>query len=57
MGLLAELADQDTETARGITEAAGSLLGGEFLDEEGAQGLILAVGGVGGREEGLGQVS
>ncbi len=42
--VLAELAGQDAETARGIAEAAGSLLGGEAVDEEGTQGLVLAGG-------------
>ena len=48
--------DQDAEAARGIAEAAGDLGGGEALDEEGAEGLVLAVGGVGGLEEGAGEV-
>ena len=54
VGVLAEVVDQDAEAARGIAEAAGGLLGGESVDEEGAQGFVLAVGGVGGLEESLG---
>ena len=45
--ILAELAGQDAETAGRIAEAAGGFLGRETLDVEGAQGLVLAVGGVG----------
>ena len=56
IGVLAELAGQDAETARRIAEAAGGFLGRESVDEESAEGLILAVGGVGGREKSLGQV-
>ena len=55
-GILAELVDQDTEAARGIAEAAGDLGAGEAIDEEGAEGLVLAVGGVGGLEEDAGEV-
>ena len=55
-GVLAEMVDQDPETARGVAKAAGGLLGGELVDEEGAQSLVLAVGGVGGLEEGLRRV-
>ena len=56
MGFLAELMGQDAETAGGIAEPVGGLLGGEVLDEERAQSLVLAVGGVGGREERRSQV-
>lgn len=51
------MVDQNAETAFRVAKAAGRLLGGEFFDEEGAQGLVLAVGGVGGLEEGLRRVS
>ena len=39
-----------------VAEAAGGLGGGKALDEEGAQGLVLAVGGVGGGEEVAGRM-
>lgn len=55
-GVLSEMVDQDPETARGVAKAAGGRFGGEFVDEEGAQRLVLAVGGVGGMEEGLRRV-
>jgi hypothetical protein len=48
--------DQDAETAGGVAEAAGDLGGGEAVHEEGAEGLVLAVGGVGGIEEDPGEV-
>lgn len=47
------MVNQDAETALGVAKAAGRLFGGEFVDEEGAQSLVLAVGSVGGLEEGL----
>jgi hypothetical protein len=53
-GILAELMDQDAEATWGVAEAAGDLGAGEAVDEEGAEGLVLAVGGVGGLEEGPG---
>jgi len=56
-GVLTEMVDQDAETALGVAKAAGRLFGGELVDEEGAQSLVLAVGGVGGLKEGLRRVS
>ena len=50
-GVLAEAVDQDAEAAGRVAEASGGLLGGQALHEEGAEGLILAVGGVGGLKE------
>jgi hypothetical protein len=50
-GILAELMDQDAKAAGGIAEAAGDFGTGEVVHEEGAEGLVLAVGGVGGLEE------
>jgi len=38
----------DAERAGGVAEAPGNLLGGERLDEIGAQGLILTLAGGGG---------
>ena len=55
-GTLAELADEDAEAPRGVTEAASHLDAGKTVDEEGAEGLVLAMGGVGGFEENLGEV-
>ena len=57
MGILAELMDQDAKAARGVTEAASGLDAGKTVDEEGAEGLVLTVGGVGGFEEDPGEVS
>jgi hypothetical protein len=45
--------DQDAKAARGVAEAVGGLFGAELVDEEGAEGFLLAMGGVGGLEEGL----
>ena len=39
--------DEDTEAPRRVTEAASDLGTGASLNEEGAEGLVLAVGGVG----------
>ena len=49
--VLAELVDEDSEAPRGVTKAASDLGTGDSLDEKGAEGLVLAVGGVGGFEE------
>ena len=54
--VLAELVDEDSEAPRRVTEAASDLGTGSPFDEEGAEGLVLAVGGVGGFEEDLGEV-
>ena len=51
-GVMAELMTQDAEGAWGIGEAAGDVGGGFLLDEEGAEGLVLALEGeLGGQEE------
>ena len=55
-GILAELVDEDSEAPRGITEAMSSLGAGEAIEEEGAEGLVLTVGSVGGLEEEAGEV-
>lgn len=47
--------DEDAEAARRIAETAGGLGGGEALDEEGTQGLVLAMSGVGWLQEEAGQ--
>ena len=46
VGVLAELMDQDAEASGGVTTTAGGFGRGQSLDEEGAQGFVLAVGGV-----------
>ena len=51
VGVMAELMAQDAERARGVTEAGGDLVGWELLDEVGAEGFVLAVEGVLGREK------
>ena len=55
-GILAELVDEDAEAPWGVAEAASGLGTGEAIDEEGAEGLVLTVGGVGGFEEDAGEV-
>jgi len=42
---------QNAEGAGGVAEAPGDFLGGELLDEIGAQRLILALAGGGGLQE------
>ena len=42
-GLMAELMTEDTESAWGITEAAGDLGRRQFIHEVGAKGFVLAV--------------
>src|SRR5271157_996413 len=54
--VLAELVYEDSEAPRCVTEAASDLGTGDPLNEEGAKSLVLAVGGVGGFEEDLGNV-
>ena len=55
-GILAKLVDEDAEAAWGVTEAASGLGTGNAVDEKGAEGLVLAVRGVGGFEESAGKV-
>ena len=50
-GALAEAVDQDTEAAGAVSEPPGGLLGGQPLDEEGAEGLVLTMRGVDGLKE------
>jgi hypothetical protein len=54
--VLAKLVDEDAEAPWGIAKAARDLDTGEFVNEEGAQGLVLAVRGVGWLEEDLARV-
>jgi hypothetical protein len=55
VGALAELAEQDTEAAVGVTEAFGDFRPGAALDDIGTQGLVLTLGGVGRFQEVLRQ--
>ena len=48
--------DEDTEAPRRIAEAASGLVTGQSVDEVGSEGLVLAMGGVGGFEEDPGEV-
>jgi hypothetical protein len=48
---LAKAVAEHAEAIGGVAEAVGDLGGREALDEIGAQGLVLPVGGVGGYEE------
>ena len=55
VGLVAELVDEDAEAPRRVAEAGGRLGRGEAVDEEGSEGLVLSMGGVGGLQEAAGQ--
>ena len=46
LGVMAKLVDQDAETSGCVAEPRGRLGGGETVDEEGAQGFVLPMGGV-----------
>ena len=48
--------DEDAEAPWGVTEATSGLGAGETVDEEGPEGFVLTVGGVGGLEEEAGEV-
>ena len=56
LGVGTELMTQDAETAGGVAEAAGDFVGGQRLDEVGAQGFVLAVRGIPGPHEVAGEV-
>jgi hypothetical protein len=43
--VVAELMTEDAKGARGVTEAAGDIGGGLLVDEEGAEGFVLALQG------------
>ena len=55
-GILAELMDEDAKAARGVTEAVSDFGAREPVDDKGPEGLVLAMGGVGGFEENAGEV-
>ena len=51
--ILTELMDQDAKAPFRVPEPFGGLLVAETLDEIGAKGLVLSMGGIGGfKEEG-----
>src|SRR5262249_55401541 len=54
VGPVAEPVDEDAEAPRRVAEASGGLGRGEALDEEGAERLVLSMGGVGGLQEAAG---
>ena len=47
----AEMVGQDAEGAGSVAEALGDFIGGESVDEVGAEGFVLALGGGSGFEE------
>jgi hypothetical protein len=47
------LVDEDSEAPRGVAEAARDLGAGGSINEEGAEGLVLAVDGIGWFKEDL----
>ncbi len=55
VGLTAELVDEDAEAPGRVAEASGHLGGWEAVDEEGSEGLVLSMGGVGRLQEAAGQ--
>jgi hypothetical protein len=54
--VLAKLMAEHAEAARGVAEARGGFGRGETLAEVGAQGFILAMGGIGRLQEDGGEV-
>ena len=54
-GLIAKLMHQDAKAAGRVTESIGHFGGGNTLDEEGSEGFVLPMGGVGGRQEAASQ--
>ena len=50
-GLSAELLDKDAKASRCVAEPPGRFGGGDTVDEEGPEGFVLSVGGVGGLQE------
>ena len=55
LGVAAEGGEQIAQRAGGVAEALGCLLEGELVDTQGAEGFVLAVVGVGGPQEMVGQ--
>jgi hypothetical protein len=48
--------NEDSEAPWSVTEATGGLGAGEAIDDEGAEGFVLAVGSVGGLEKEGGEI-
>ena len=55
--VLPQLVAEDAETAGGVAEALGGLGGGEAFDEKRPERLVLAVEGVLGQQEDLGEAA
>ena len=55
LGLIAELMDEDAEAPRRVPEAGGGFGGWDAIDEEGPEGFVLPMGGVGGLQEPAGE--
>ena len=51
LGLITKLVDEDAKTPRSVAEASGHFSGGETIDEEGAQRLVLPMRRVGRHRE------
>ena len=56
LGMAAEVGEQVTQGAGGVAEALGGFGERELVDEEGAEGFVAAVIGVGGLQEADGEV-
>jgi len=54
VGVVAELVTEDAQGVGGVTEAAGDLRAGQFLNEEGAESFVLSMERRFGAEEELG---
>ena len=50
-GLIAKLMDEDAKAPGRVAEASGHFGRGETVDEEGPEGFVLPMGGVGGLQE------
>jgi hypothetical protein len=53
-GLIAKLMHQDAKATRRVTEPSGHFGGWNTFDEEGSEGFVLPMGGVGGLQEAAG---
>jgi len=53
-GVLTETVNENAKAAGAVAEAAGGFLGAQALHDEGAQGLVLTVGGGAGLKEMVG---
>ena len=55
LGLIAKFMDEDAKAAGRVTESSGDFGGRDTVDEEGPEGFVLPMGGVGGLQEAAGQ--